>query len=57
MYMRIWTHVEVLRKYIGDQEEDHRKTSFTKEVQRLLECNEVAYDPKYLDGAATNETH
>ena len=44
-----WTHVGILRKYIADQEEHHRKTSFTEEVQRLLERNGVVYDPKYLE--------
>jgi putative transposase len=44
-----WTHVGILRKYIADQEEHHRKTLFTAEIQRLLERNGVAYDPKYLE--------
>ena len=44
-----WTHVGIVRKYIGDQEEHHRKTSLTEEVQPLLERNGVAYDPKYLE--------
>ena len=44
-----WTHVEIVRKYISDQEDHHRRTSFREEVQRLLERNGVAYDPKYLD--------
>jgi REP element-mobilizing transposase RayT len=44
-----WTHVGIVRKYIDDQEAHHRKASFTEEIQRLLERNGVAYDPKYLE--------
>src|SRR5439155_27110792 len=44
-----WTHVAIVRKYIEDQEEHHRKTSFKEEVQRLFERNGVRYDPKYLN--------
>jgi REP element-mobilizing transposase RayT len=44
-----WTHGEVLRKYIADQEEHHRKVSFKEEVERLLERNGVAYDSKHIE--------
>jgi putative transposase len=44
-----WTHVEVVRKYIGDQEEHHRKVSYREEVERLLERNGVEYDARYLE--------
>ena len=43
-----WTHVHVLRRYIANQEQHHRKTSFMDEFKRLLEKNGVKYDPKYL---------
>ena len=34
--------------YIERQEEHHRKTTFTGELQRLLERHGIKYDPKYL---------
>ena len=43
-----WTHVPVVRRYIANQEEHHRKTPFVDELKRLLEKNGVNYDPKYL---------
>jgi putative transposase len=43
-----WTHAQPLKKYIGNQEEHHRKFSFMDEFKRLLEKNGVVYDPKYL---------
>jgi len=42
------THVAALKKYIASQEEHHRKSSFADELKKLLEKNDVAYDPKYL---------
>lgn len=44
-----WTHVDSVRQYIANQEEHHQATSFTEEVQRLLDRNGVEYDPKYLE--------
>jgi putative transposase len=43
-----WTHVPILRRYIANQEEHHRKTPFVDELRRLLQKNGVKYDPKYL---------
>jgi putative transposase len=43
-----WTHIEAVRRYIGSQEEHHRKLSFIDELRTLLEKNGVKYDPKYL---------
>jgi REP element-mobilizing transposase RayT len=43
-----WTHIPVVRHYIENQEEHHRKVSFVDELKRLLEKNGIAYDPKYL---------
>jgi REP element-mobilizing transposase RayT len=42
------TQRDVLRRYIANQEEHHRKVSFVDEIKRLLERNGVNYDPKYL---------
>lgn len=43
-----WTHVDVVRNYIANQEEHHRKSGFQDEFKRMLERNGVTYDPKYL---------
>jgi putative transposase len=43
-----WTHVPVLRRYIANQQEHHRKIPFLDELKRLLEKNGVSYDPQYL---------
>ncbi len=42
------THRESVRKYIGNQEEHHKRLSFMDELKVLLEKNGVQYDPKYL---------
>ena len=43
-----WSHVPAVREYIAGQEEHHRTFGFTEELQRMLERNGVAYDPKFL---------
>ncbi len=43
-----WTHIPMLRRYIANQEEHHRRTPFVDELKRLLAKNGVNYDPKYL---------
>jgi len=43
-----WTHLAVVRHYIANQAEHHRKTDFFDELKHMLERNGVAYDPKYL---------
>jgi hypothetical protein len=43
-----WTHVDVVRNYIANQEEHHRKTGFFEEFKQMLERNGVTYDPKYM---------
>jgi REP element-mobilizing transposase RayT len=43
-----WTHVDVVRNYIANQEEHHRKTGFSEEFKQMLERNGVTYDPKYM---------
>jgi REP element-mobilizing transposase RayT len=42
------THIEVVRKYIANQETHHRKIDFATELKTLLAKNGVQYDPKYL---------
>lgn len=41
-------NVEIVRRYIESQEAHHRNESFQHEYVRLLENNNVAYDPEYL---------
>jgi putative transposase len=43
-----WTHTAMLRGYIANQEEHHRRILFVDEIKRLLKHNGVKYDPKYL---------
>ncbi len=43
-----WTHISVLRTYIANQEEHHRKTTYVDELKKLLAKNGVQYDSKYL---------
>lgn len=38
----------VVRRYIENQDEHHRKETFEQEYVRLLEDNEVEYDEMYL---------
>ena len=40
---------ESVRRYIVNQEEHHRGTTFREEVIQMLDKAGVAYDPKYLD--------
>jgi len=42
------THLNAVRNYIANQEEHHHKSSFKEELKRLLEKNDVKYNPKYL---------
>jgi putative transposase len=39
---------ERLMKYIKNQEDHHKKVTFLKEYQTLLEEYEIKFDPKYL---------
>ena len=39
---------EVVRRYIANQREHHRRFSFEEEYRRLLERNGVPYDERYL---------
>ena len=43
-----FSQVNELRRYIGSQEEHHRKMSFQDEFRRLLERYQVAFDERYV---------
>ena len=42
------SHEEQVKRYIGNQEEHHRKVSFQEEVLALLKKQGVEYDPRYV---------
>jgi len=42
------THVEMLRKYIANQEEHHRNESFQDEYRRLLRKYGLEWDERYV---------
>jgi REP element-mobilizing transposase RayT len=42
------SHVEQVKRYIGNQEEHHRKVSFQEEVVAFLIKQGVKYDPRYV---------
>lgn len=42
------SNIEVVREYLGKQEEHHRKLSFREEYIRLLEKHGVEHDPRYV---------
>ena len=42
------SHVEVLRDYIGNQEEHHRQESFQDEFRRLLKKYGLEWDERYV---------
>jgi putative transposase len=39
---------EVVRGYIQNQQEHHRKRDFREEFIELLDRRQIAYDPKYV---------
>ena len=39
--------VEVVRRYIANQKQHHRKTSFQDELRKFLEKHELEYDERY----------
>jgi len=43
------THVKAVEKYIAGQEAHHRRVDYLSEFRRLLERNQIEYDPKYLE--------
>ena len=44
-----YTHVDLVRRYIANQEEHHRGTDFRDEFIRLLIKNGVEFDERYLE--------
>lgn len=42
------SHVELLRSYIHNQEDHHRRESFQDELRRLLNKYSVLYDERYV---------
>jgi putative transposase len=42
------SHVDILTKYIANQEEHHRKESFQEEFRRLCRKYGVALDERYV---------
>jgi REP element-mobilizing transposase RayT len=42
------SHVEVLREYIRNQADHHRRESFQDEFRRLLEKYDVEYEERYV---------
>jgi len=42
------SHVEQVKRYLGNQEEHHRKVSFQEEVVAFLKKQGVEYDPRYV---------
>jgi putative transposase len=42
--------LEVVKKYIANQERHHRRMTFEKEFVGLLERHGIQYDPKYVFG-------
>ena len=42
------SEVEMIRKYIGNQEEHHRTISFQDELRELFHRHGIAYDERYI---------
>ena len=42
------SHVDQVKRYIGNQEEHHRKISFQEELIAFLKKQGVEYDPRYV---------
>jgi REP element-mobilizing transposase RayT len=43
-----FSQVEVVRKYIADQENHHRKVTFQDELRELLRRYEIEFDERYV---------
>ena len=44
------SRLQIVKQYISNQEEHHRKTTFQEEFLRLLKKHGIAYDEKYVEG-------
>jgi putative transposase len=42
------SNVPVVRKYVANQREHHRRRAFQKELRVLLEKHEIHYDERYV---------
>jgi putative transposase len=42
------SHVEQVKRYIGNQEKHHRKVTFQEELLAFLKKREIEYDPRYV---------
>ena len=42
------SQIDIIQKYIANQEEHHKKISFEEEYIELLKKNNIDFDPKYL---------
>ena len=42
------SQLEVVRQYIADQQEHHRKITFREEYLALLKKHKIEYDERYL---------
>ena len=42
------SQIDVVKNYIANQEEHHKKMSFEEEYLVLLKRNNIDFDPKYL---------
>jgi len=42
------SHVDQVKRYIGNQERHHRKVTFQEELLAFLKKHEIEYDPRYV---------
>ena len=42
------THIDAVKKYISNQKQHHKKTSFKEEYIKLLEKYRIEYDERYV---------
>jgi len=43
-----FSNLDAVKKYVANQEEHHRKTSFQEELRALLDKHQEPYDERYL---------
>ena len=41
-------HIEIVRNYIANQKQHHKRFTFEDEFRRLLQKYNIAFDEKYL---------
>ena len=42
------SHVDQVKRYIGNQEKHHRKVTFQEELLAFLKKHEIEYGPRYV---------